>query len=92
MRGAVIGRGQLHQHAVAGARVQEADAAGEAAAGRGVQEGHVLAAQGRQVARHVGGLEAHVMEALAALVEKAADRRAGREGLEQLDLGLPRRE
>ena len=79
-------RGQLDEHAAAGARVEERDLAGEPGARRGVDQLRAAILEAHQRAADVRRLEAEMVEALASPREEAPDARGGVERLEQLDL------
>src|SRR5207237_8751431 len=79
-------RGQLDEHAAAGARVEERDLAGEPGARRGVDQLRAAILEAHQRAADVRRLEAEMVEALAVPREEAPDARGRVARLEQLDL------
>ena len=80
--------GVLDQDPVLGLRVEEADHAGEPLAGRLVDQRNALRLRRLQLRRDVVGREAHVVQALAALLEELRDAAVRIDRLEQLDLAL----
>ena len=85
---AAIGRGQLDEHAVAGARMQKGDAPGQSLARRGVEQRDALAPERGEILIHARGPEAEVVQPLTPLGEEARDSGIGARRLEELDLAV----
>ena len=79
---------ELDQHAVVGARVDEANHPRQPLARLGVDHVHALGFGSLEFSGHVGGPEAQVMKALAVGLQEPSNAGPLPRGLEQLDLAI----